>query len=130
MPRPRTPTARNRAGRLRLAALLSLLAISVIGCSRLGSTNGAPAQEAPLRGKQLYDQYCAMCHDATEDLHLIKDPPKLDGLFRKQTLPSGAPATDDQVRKTILDGLGIMPPFEQNLDADDVNELLRYLHAR
>jgi mono/diheme cytochrome c family protein len=122
--------ARSRTGRLSVAALVSLLAISVTGCSRLGSTNGAPVQEAPLRGKQLYDQYCAMCHDATEDLHLIKNPPKLDGLFQKPTLPSGAPATDEQVRKTILGGLGIMPPFEQNLDAEDVNDLLRYLHTR
>jgi mono/diheme cytochrome c family protein len=115
---------------VRVAAWASLLALFTIGCSRLGSTNGKPVAEAPLRGKQLYDQFCAMCHDATGDLHLIKDPPKLDGLFQKQTLPSGAPATDEQVRKTILDGLGIMPPFEQNLDADDVNELLRYLHTR
>jgi mono/diheme cytochrome c family protein len=115
---------------MRVAALASLLGIFMIGCSRLGSTNGALVQEAPLRGKQLYEQYCAMCHDATEDLHLVKDPPKLDGLFRKQALPSGAPATDEQVRKTILDGLGIMPPFEQNLDAEDVNDLLRYLHTR
>jgi mono/diheme cytochrome c family protein len=122
--------ARSRTGRLSGAALVSLLAISVTGCSRLGSTSGAPVQEAPLRGKQLYDQYCAMCHDATEGLHLIKNPPKLDGLFQKPTLPSGAPATDEQVRKTILDGLGIMPPFEQNLDAEDVNDLLRYLHTR
>jgi mono/diheme cytochrome c family protein len=116
--------------RLRTTVLAPLLVIFAIGCSRLGSTNGKPVAEAPLRGKQLYDQYCAMCHDATEDLHLIKDPPKLDGLFQKQTLPSGAPATDEEVRKTILDGRGIMPPFEQNLDAEDVNELLRYLHTR
>lgn len=130
MPRVRTPRiTRSRTGRLCEAGLASILTIFVIGCSRLGSTHGAPAQEAPLRGKQLYDQYCAMCHDAT-DLHLIKDPPKLDGLFQKQTLPSGEPATDEQVRKTILDGRGIMPPFEQNLDAEDVNELLRYLHTR
>ena len=116
--------------RLNTAALALLLAISMIGCSRLGSTNGKTVAEAPLRGKQLYDQYCAMCHDAAEDLHLIKEPPKLDGLFQKQTLPSGAPATDEQVRRTILDGRGIMPPFEQNLDAEDVNEMLRYLHTR
>ena len=56
---------------------------------------------------------------------LLKDPPKLDGLFRKQTLPSGAPATDEQVRDVILHGRGITPPFEQSLDAEDLNDLLR-----
>jgi len=119
----------GREQRSSKVGLALLLAVSLAGCSRIGTTNGARPAEAPLRGKQLYDQFCAMCHDAS-DLHLIKDPPKLDGLFAKPTLPSGAPATDDQVRKTILDGLGIMPPFEQNLDAEDVNDLLRYLHTK
>lgn len=110
-------------------ALTLLLAISLGGCARRDSFNGGQPQLDPLRGKQLYDQLCAMCHDAS-DLHLLKDPPKLDGLFRKQTLPSGAPATDENVRDTILRGKGIMPPFEQNLEAEDVNDLLRYLHTR
>ena len=121
-----TPNAMHRVRRI---ALTSLLAISLGGCSRLGSSSGGhPPQDQP-RGKQLYDQFCAMCHDATE-LHLLKDPPKLDGLFQKQTLPSGASATDKQVRNTILRGRGIMPPFEQNLDSEDLNDLLCYLHTR
>ena len=80
-------------------------------------------------GSALYQQNCSACHDAN-DLQLVKKPPRLIGLFQKPALPSGAPATDQQVKKTILDGRGIMPPFKQTLDEGQVNDLLKYLHTR
>jgi mono/diheme cytochrome c family protein len=60
---------------------------------------------------------------------LKKQPPKLEGLFHSKTLPSGAPATDEQVRKTIIEGLGTMPAFEGRLSERDVNDLVKYLHS-
>jgi hypothetical protein len=55
-------------------------------------------------GQQLFEFHCAECHEmANPDLK--KQPPKLEGLFRSKTLPSGAPATDDQVRRTVIEGL-------------------------
>lgn len=70
-----------------------------------------------------------MCHDAT-NLHLIKVPPRLDGMFHKSALPSGAPATDGEVRNVILHGKGIMPPFEQSISGADLDALMAYLHTR
>jgi mono/diheme cytochrome c family protein len=100
-----------------------------------GQINLAP-NDAKFRGPHVYQKFCAPCHDAT-DLHLIKDPPPLDGLFRrraglfrKKTFPSGAPATDDELREVILHGRGTMPAFEGTLNADDVNALVQYMHAR
>jgi cytochrome c5 len=61
---------------------------------------------------------------------LLKDPPRLDGLFRKPTFPSGAPATDDELRNVILHGRGIMPAFEGTLSDDDVNALIQYMHTK
>jgi mono/diheme cytochrome c family protein len=43
-------------------------------------------------------------------------------------LPSGAPATDEQVRKTIIQGLGTMPAFDQRLSDEDISDLVKYLH--
>ena len=40
---------------------------------------------------------------------LLKQPPNLHGLFLRKALPSGAPATNAQVRMTIIEGKGIMP---------------------
>jgi hypothetical protein len=59
---------------------------------------------------------------------MVKQPPKLKGLFGRDKLPSGAPATDEQVRRTIQAGRGIMPPFERTLDNKQLDDLLQYLH--
>jgi len=112
-----------------VAAGVGLLAVLICGCSRNSASPGAPAVGLAPPGAALYQQNCSACHDA-DNLELLKKPPKLTGLFQKHTLPSGAPATDDQIRKTILDGRGIMPPFRQTLDDEQVNNLLAYLHSR
>ncbi len=79
-------------------------------------------------GEELFELHCSECHEqANPDLK--KQPPKLEGLFRSKTLPSGAPATDEQVRKTIVEGLGTMPAFDQRLSENDVNDLIQYLHT-
>ena len=103
-----------------------------MGCSGVSSGSGrenVQANQARFKGQQVYQTFCAACHDAT-DLHLVKDPPRLDGLFRKQTFPSGAPATDEEFRSVVLHGRGIMPPFEGTISDDDVNALVQYMHTR
>jgi len=68
------------------------------------------------------------CHDA-ENLPLLKQPAKLKELFQQKTLPSGATATDEQVKKTILEGRATMPPFDRILDQKQIDDLLKYLHT-
>jgi len=59
-----------------------------------------------------------------------KQPPLLNGIFQRPFLPSGAPATDAQVRSTILAGRGgIMPPFQNDLSNQDISDILEYLHS-
>ena len=84
-------------------------------------------RQARQRGEELFQQHCAICHEAS-NLDLKKQPPTLKGLFQFKTLPSGAPTTDEQVRKTIIKGIGTMPAFDQRLSTEDVNDLLVYLH--
>jgi mono/diheme cytochrome c family protein len=114
--------ARNSSPFILIAALLSTLGLTA--CSHSGSS---AAQIA--RGKDLYDTNCAPCHESSS-VSLPTQPPKLDGLFQKSTLPSGAPATDAQVRKTIVEGRGVMPPFGPALQPDEVDALIAYLHTR
>jgi mono/diheme cytochrome c family protein len=82
---------------------------------------------AALEGQSIYDNNCAECHEQSHP-DLLKQPPNLHGLFLRKSLPSGAPATNAQVRTTILDGKGIMPSFDQRLRDEDINHLLDYLH--
>jgi len=82
---------------------------------------------AERRGQELFELNCAPCHEAS-GLDLKKQPPKLEGLFQSKRLPSGAPATDEQLRKTIIQGVGTMPAFDQRLSDEDVHDLVQYLH--
>ena len=84
--------------------------------------------EDEMQGRALFELHCAPCHQDTHP-DLRKQPPKLEGLFQSKSLPSGAPATDAQVRKTIIEGRGTMPAFDQRLSEEDVDDLVRYLHT-
>jgi len=84
-----------------------------------------PQQE---EGKRLYDAGCAHCHEEN-DLHLKKVPPDLHGLFKRKTLPDGAPATDAEVKRILLAGKGTMPSFTYQMTHEQMNALLAYLHT-
>lgn len=100
-------------------AWLTCIALLLSGCS--------PSPSAQ-RGQELFDLHCAMCHEGpTPDLK--KQPPKLEGLFQAKTLPSGAPSSDEQVRRTIIEGRGTMPAFDQRLQNKDVDDLVKYMHT-
>ncbi|HWY71796.1 MAG TPA: cytochrome c [Terriglobales bacterium] len=78
-------------------------------------------------GREVYETSCAICHNAYK-----KEPlqgPALIGMFRKQALPSGMPATDEHVRDTILTGRRNMPPFNVVLDERQLNDLMAFLHT-
>jgi mono/diheme cytochrome c family protein len=82
------------------------------------------AQQA--HGHVVFQTRCGQCHydRATGSLH---GPPLL-GVFKKQYLPSGAPANDDRVSATVLHGHGLMPA-NPNLDPQDLDDVLAYLHT-
>jgi mono/diheme cytochrome c family protein len=111
-----------------LVSVLAAVACS-FGCSRVDWEYGPPFASAETRGKLNYDNHCAQCHEA-ENLQLLKPPPKLDQLFHRQSLPSGAPVTEAEIRKVILEGRGTMPSFDQKLDKQQMDDLLKYLHTR
>lgn len=110
-----------------MAALCAGLAMcagfGLAGCRWAGSLTPQQAE-----GKQLYDSRCAHCHEYN-DLDLKKVPPNLHGVFDHTTLPSGAPATDVQVARTVLTGKGMMPSFAGRFTTEQMEALLAYLHT-
>jgi mono/diheme cytochrome c family protein len=99
----------------------------VAGTALLSGCHSAPAltpQEA--EGKHLYEVRCAHCHEEN-DLALKKIPPDLHGVFRRSKLPSGAPATDAEVRRVVLTGKGLMPSFEGRFTEEQMDGLIGYL---
>jgi mono/diheme cytochrome c family protein len=106
-----------------LTVLLSCSFAALAGCHR---TPALTDQE--LAGKHLYTERCAHCHEYN-DLALKKVPPDLHGVFNRATLPSGAPATDLQVERTVLSGKGMMPSFAGRFTNEQMAALLAYLHT-
>jgi mono/diheme cytochrome c family protein len=102
------------------------ISIALPGCSYLGSQWRA---KEVARGQSLFQTHCGGCHNGKQ-LMVGKQPPVLNGIFQRPSLPSGAPATDAQVRSTILGGRsGIMPSFQNALDSQDIGDIIEYLHT-
>jgi len=122
-----------RGAKLRLK-ILSGVAGAVVGFVAVGCgpslgpskpVSELTAQEA--RGRGVYQQYCASCHYAnqTGDLH----GPRLFGIYRKKYLPSGAPANEERVTPVILRGRNMMPAYGNDLNDQQLQDLLAYLHT-
>ena len=109
--------------------MLSIVMLGGAGAVLLAGCHGAPrltAQEE--EGKHLYMVRCAHCHQ-DNDLALKKVPPDLHGVFQRSTLPSGAPATDAEVRRVVLAGKGMMPSFAGRFTEEQMAALIAYLHT-
>ena len=116
----------RRAGWVAAAVLLGLTAA---GCGPSLGPSKPVSELTPqeAQGRVLYGQYCASCHYAnhTGDLH----GPSLFAMYRKKYLPSGAPANDERVTPVILRGRNMMPGFGNQLNDQQLQELLAYLHT-
>jgi mono/diheme cytochrome c family protein len=103
---------------------LGLLApFALVGCR---SQPTLTPQQAD--GRHLYDVRCAHCHE-DNDLALKKVPPNLHGVFNHAALPSGAAATDLEVKRVVLKGKGMMPGFDGRFSENEITDLLAYLHS-
>lgn len=78
-----------------------------------------------MRGHAVFQANCSQCHD-DRDSDSLHGPPLL-GVFKQPYFPSGAPANDERMRVTILQGHGLMPGT--NMDPQNLNDLLAYLHT-
>jgi mono/diheme cytochrome c family protein len=78
-------------------------------------------------GRHVFDRYCATCHEAYSSRSLRG--PSLQGVFKKQFMPSGTPANDDRVREVISLGRSKMPGFGRVLEPQQMDDLLVYLHT-
>jgi mono/diheme cytochrome c family protein len=105
------------------AGIAVSLGIGVTGCR---STPSLSPEEAA--GEHLYSIRCFHCHEEN-DLGFKKAPPQLHGIFDHKTLPSGAPATDAEVRRVVLAGKGLMPAFNGRFSEEQMAALLAYLHT-
>ena len=100
-----------------------VVAFEASGCHRAPQSTPKQAE-----GKHLFEVRCAHCHEEN-DLGLKKVPPDLHGVFTRAALPSGASATDENVKRVVLSGKGLMPPFAGRFTDEQMAALLAYLHS-
>jgi mono/diheme cytochrome c family protein len=119
------------ARRLTLGICLLVAALWLLaGCDaerrRSDAELGLNPQQAA--GRRLYDNYCDRCH-APYSSHGRQGPPMKD-IFKKPYLAmSGMPANDDRVTDIIRMGRNKMPGFAQEMNQQQINDLLAYLHT-
>jgi len=126
------PRVRPRFRYCRIAAVLAMLLafFSLAACEverrKSDAELGLNPQQAA--GRKLYDNYCDRCHRPYSTKG--KKGPGLKGVFAHQYLPhTGLPANDDRVGDIIRNGRPDMPGYAQVLSAQDMQDLLAYLHT-
>jgi mono/diheme cytochrome c family protein len=87
---------------------------------------GLNAQQSA--GRRIYDDRCDRCHEPYSTRG--KKGPGLKGMFQHKYLSlSGLPANDERVTDIIRLGRNEMPGYSQTLNAQDIQDLLAYLHT-
>jgi mono/diheme cytochrome c family protein len=113
------------------AALAAWIALATLaGCDverrKSDAELGLNTQQAA--GRKIYDNYCDRCHRPYSTKG--KKGPGLKGVFQHQYLPqTGLPANEDRVGDIIRNGRPDMPGYSQVLSAQDIQDLLAYMHT-
>jgi mono/diheme cytochrome c family protein len=111
-----------------LAACLALAALAGCDVERRKSDAELGLNPQQVSGRKLYDNYCDRCHRPYSTKG--RKGPGLKGVFQRPYLPmSGLPANDDRVSEIIRYGRHEMPGYNQTLSAQDLQDLLTYLHT-
>jgi mono/diheme cytochrome c family protein len=117
---------RVAAGVLGLGIRMMLAAVA--GCRSLPPPTPLEQLNAQqMQGHGVFQARCAQCHYDRKDRPL--HGPTLVGVFKQPSLPSGAPANDERVTATIVHGHNMMPAMGNSMDAQDVEDVLAYLHT-
>jgi mono/diheme cytochrome c family protein len=113
-----------------ISLALTLALASIVACDverrKSDAELGLDAQQAA--GRKIYDAECARCHEPYSTRG--KKGPGLKGMFQNKYLSlSGLPANDERVSDIIRMGRKEMPGYSQKLNAQDLQDLLAYLHT-
>lgn len=119
-----------RPAQFRRWVLVASAVLALVGCESSGTRKsdaalGLNPQQA--RGRRVYDTYCISCHNPYSSGG--RHGPSLKGVFKKPELPSGAPVNDQLVSEAIMKGRLGMTGFSRELDQQQLEDLLAYLHT-
>jgi mono/diheme cytochrome c family protein len=117
-------------GRIFCGVIAVLFLTVLAGCDvqrrKSDAELGLNAQQAA--GRKVYDANCDRCHEPYSTRG--KKGPGLKGMFQHKFLSlSGLPANDERVTDIIRLGRNEMPSYSDKLSAQELQDLLAYLHT-
>ncbi len=117
---------------------LLLLGIAGLALACAVVAQDPPAQDAPkksashaaggsaTKGKQVFEQKCAMCHFADSDQKKIG--PGLKGISKRGTFSvNGNKVTTESLTKWIENGDSQMPGMKDSLEAAQIKDVVAYV---
>jgi mono/diheme cytochrome c family protein len=118
----------NGRGGLFWGTLVLLATLPACDIERRKSNAELGLNPQQAAGRQIYDHHCDRCHEPYSMRG--KKGPGLKGVFKNKYLSlSGLPANDERVTDIIRLGRNEMPAYSQTLNAQDLEDLLAYLHT-
>ena len=89
--------------------------------------NGAAATKAgdAAKGRQVYSENCSICHFAKSREKKIG--PGLEGIFKRGKFADGKKVDDASMRAWIEKGGEQMPPFDEVLNKQQIEDLVAFL---
>jgi cytochrome c len=113
---------------LAVAVVLSL-AVSVSYAQKdakkhKGTSETASAKGDPVKGKDVFEAKCIVCHNA--DSKDKKIGPGLQGV-KDGKLPSGKPANHDTILQNVNNGGNGMPAFKELLTDEEKEDVVAYV---
>jgi mono/diheme cytochrome c family protein len=125
------PLRRDRSRHISFTATVVLLALATTAAcdvQRRKSDAELGLNSQQSAGRKIYDSHCDRCHEPYSSRG--KKGPSLSGVFQHKYLSlSGLPANDERVSDIIRLGRNEMPGYSQTLNAQDIQDLLAYLHT-
>ena len=112
------------------AIVSATLAIGTVSLSQEQPANkptSDSSNHSADEGKKVFTQRCSACHKTDSETKTIGPGLKGLGGSSRKFVTTDTPVTDETLRKWILKGDGLMPPFEKVLDDKQVGDLVSYL---
>jgi cytochrome c len=94
--------------------------------AKKGSAGAGKNSAAAARGKEIFDQKCAVCHYADSDAKKIG--PGLKGISKRGTFTvNNNKVTDENLKTWIENGDTLMPPFKEVLEPAQIKDVVAYV---
>ena len=89
-------------------------------------TKKTASRGSAVKGKDVFEKKCAMCHFADSDAKKIG--PGLKGIGKRGTFSvNGNKVTDQSLKEWIENGDTLMPPFKDVLEPAQINDVVAYV---